>query len=295
MGSRDKMSEFIQKKSLNPVIEKNAKTGICIERIRELLDEESFVEINSFVHSRGLSFGFDRAKVDGDGVIVGYGTIDDRMVFVASQDPSVYAGSIGQMHAQKISGIIQMTIQANAPFIGIYDTGGARIEEGILALEGLAEVLSSINEASTQIPLFAAIMGPCPGGSAFIASLSHFRFMTAKSSGLYMNGPMVTAATEGKTIDAADIGGSKIHSTKTGLASVVCETENECISSIRTLLNYFPDSPDEIAQDEIELDSLNRVEGRLDEIADTLDNGYQMKEIIHLIVDKNSLFEAKYN
>lgn len=291
MSSHDKMNEFMQKKSAISTRSENAGSGVCIGRVRSLLDSESFVEVNQFVQSRGLSPGFDRKKIDGDGVVVGYGTISDRLVFVASQDPDVYAGSMGQMHAEKISGIIQMAIHSKAPFIGLYDTGGARIEEGILALEGLAGVLSSIGEASAQIPTIAAIMGPCPGGSALAASLSHFRFMTEQSSGLYMNGPMVTAAAEGRTMAPSEIGGARIHSTLTGLASIVCEDENACIRSIKTLLGYLPDQPDEIAFDDGASDDPNRVESRLDEIAGVFDQGYDMEEVIQLVADKDSIFE----
>ena len=291
MSSREKMNDFIQKKSLVPAAPQSTEGDIALDRIRELLDSESFVEVNRFVQSRGLSYGFDREKVAGDGVVVGYGTIADRLVFVSSQNPAVYAGSMGQMHAEKISGIIQMAISASAPFIGIYDTGGARIEEGILALEGLADVLSSMNEASGRIPTFAAIAGPCPGAGAFAAGLSHFRFMAAGSSGLYMNGPMITAAVEGKALDPEAIGGAAVHAGMTGLATVVCDDTKACMDSIRTLLSYMPDSVDDIAVDEEVTDDPNRVERRLDEIADTLDQGYDMGEVIQLVIDNDSFFE----
>ncbi len=291
MSSLEKMNEFIQRKSSNLVADEKAKTDTCLDRIKWLLDEESFVEINQFVQSRGFAYGFEREKVDGDGVITGYGTIFNQLVFVASQDPNIYAGSLGQMHAEKISAVIQMAIKANAPFIGIYDTGGARIEEGILSLEGLSGVLSSINEASGLIPTIAAVVGPCLGGSAFAASMSHFRFMTRSESGLFMNGPMVTAATEGKTISPQDIGGAKVHAEKTGLASVVCEDVKSCMESIRNLLSYFPEHPEDVAIDDIANDDPNRTEIHLDEIANNLDNGYNMHEIVDLIVDKDTKFE----
>ncbi|MHB1483145.1 MAG: acyl-CoA carboxylase subunit beta [Saccharofermentanales bacterium] len=290
MGSREKMNEFLQKNSSTFNLNEIDEGDICTQRIRSLVDDESFVEINQFVKSRGLSYGFDRAKVVGDGVVVGYGTISGRLVFIASQDPTVYAGSMGQMHAEKISGIVRMAIKAKAPFIGIYDTGGARIEEGILALEGLSSVLSAINEAATVIPVFAAILGPCPGGSAFVASLSHFRFMTEQFSGLYINGPMMTAAVEGKTMDPSEIGGATVHATKTGLASVVCKDEDSCMDSIKDLLSYFTDYQD-VSRDDAKKDDPNRVEIRLDEIAYGLDHEYHMNEIIELIVDKDSCFE----
>lgn len=294
MGSREKMNEFIEKKSFKSDSMNDTKEGVCIKRIHQLLDEGSFVEMNGLVKSRGLTFGFDREKVDGDGVITGYGTIDGRLVFIASQDPEVYAGSMGQMHADKISGIIQMAIQANAPFVGLYDTGGARIEEGVLALEGLAGVLSSLNEASSQIPTIAAILGPCPGGSAFAAGLSHFRLMTETAAGLYMNGPMVTAAKEGTKADPAEIGGAAVHAVKTGLASIVCPDETACMNSVKSLLGYLPDCPDAILEEECE-DDPNRAESRLDEIAASLDAGYNMTEVIDLVADKNSVLEIAKN
>lgn len=290
MGSREKMDEFQQKNSSRTIMNESDNTDICMERIYTLLDDESFVEINQFVKSRGLSYGFDRAKVVGDGVVVGYGTISGRLVFVASQNPTVYAGSMGQMHAEKISGIIRMAIKAKAPYIGIYDTGGARIEEGILALEGLSGVLSAVNEAATIIPVFAAIMGPCPGGSAFVASLSHFRFMTEQYSGLYINGPMMTAAVEGKAIAPSEIGGADVHATKTGLASVVCKDEKSCFDSIKELLSYFADYQD-LGTGTGVPDDPNRTDARLDEIAERMDHDYQMNEIIELVVDKDSCFE----
>ncbi len=291
MGSHEKMNEFNQKKAADSTWIGNAADNACIRRVRSLLDEESFVEVNRFVQARGMSHGFDRPKVDGDGVRVGYGTIAGRRVFVASQDPTVYAGSMGQMHAEKISGIIQMAIDANAPFIGIYDTGGARIEEGILALEGLSGVLSSLNEASGRIPTMAAILGPCLGGSAMAAGLSDFRFMTETSSGLYMNGPMVTAAAEGKAMEPSDIGGARIHATLTGLATFTSNNENECLQSVKTLLGYLPDHPEEYAVDYSATDDPNRVEDRLNEIAGILDGGYDMQEILRLVADNDTILE----
>ncbi len=291
MSSREKMNQFVQKKSAIPTAPGSMENSAASERIRALLDSESFVEVNRFVKSRGLSFGFDREKAEGDGVVVGYGTIADRLVFVASQDPGVYAGSMGQMHAQKISGILRMAIQANAPFIGLYDSGGARIEEGILALEGLAEVLSCMNEAADSIPVFAAVLGPCPGASSLMAGLSHIRLMTATASGLYMNGPSVTAATEGRVLDPAEIGGAGVHAKRTGLATLVCADEKAVAAEIRNILGYFPDAPDEIAEADGAGDDPNRVEGRLDEIAENLDQGYDMGEIIRLVVDQNSFYE----
>jgi len=284
MGSREKMEKFIEKNSSESI---KTNDDLCLARINQLLDEESFVEINSYVKARGISFGFEREKVEGDGVVTGYGSINGNLVFVAVQDPNVYAGSMGQMHAAKISEIVDMAVRSNAPFIGLYDSGGARIEEGILALEGMAEVLSGINVASDHIPVIAGILGPCAGGSAIAAGLSHFRFMTENSSGIYMNGPMVTAAVEGKTLEPSEIGGAKIHNEKTGLASFVFEDEEECINSIRDFMEYIPGYHEEIEN----IEDSNRVEAKLDEIAKNIDSGYDVREIIRNISDTDSFLE----
>lgn len=292
MSSYEKMKKFTETRStqLNQIT--TGPRSVCITRINGLLDDQSFVEMNAHVKSRGLAAGFDRARVDGDGVITGYGTISGRLVFVAAQDPSVYGGSMGQMHAQKISEIIDMAVNANSPFIGLYDTGGSRIEEGVLALEGTAQVLSSISNASDNIPVIAAVFGPCPGGSAMAASLSHFRFMTGKPSGIYMNGPMVTSAFEGKTMEPSDIGGSAIHATTTGLASFVSDNEKECISSIKNLIGYMPGYNDDKDFDGVRYDDPNRTEAILDNIAENLDAGYVMDDIITNVVDTGSYLEV---
>ena len=184
MGSREKMNEYLQTRdSLKS--DQSANT-VCRDRIRSLLDTESFVELDSLVLSRGLSFGFEREKVAGDGVVTGYGTIDGRLVYVAAQDPGVYGGSLGQMHAAKISKAISLAAAARAPFVGLYDSGGSRIEEGIVALEGLGDVLAALNSVSGEIPLIAAVLGPCAGGLSLAAAASDFVLMSEKGSALFM-------------------------------------------------------------------------------------------------------------
>jgi acetyl-CoA carboxylase carboxyltransferase component len=291
MSSYEKMKKFTEARSAALNSNASGSKNICKNRITDLLDEESFVEMNAHVKSRGLAAAFDRASIDGDGVITGYGTISGRLVFVAAQDPEVYGGSMGQMHAQKISEIIDMAVNANSPFIGLYDTGGSRIEEGVLALEGTAQVLSSICNASDSIPVIAGVFGPCPGGSAMAASLSHFRIMTDKPSGIYMNGPMVTSAYEGKTMDPSDIGGAAIHSKTTGLASFVTANEKDCITCIKNLIGYMPGYNDDKDFDGVCYDDPNRTEAILDSIAENLDNGYAMDEIISNVVDTGSFLE----
>ena len=286
MGSREKMTDYLLKReSLKS--DQSANT-VCRDRIRSLLDEDSFVELDSLVLSRGLSFGFEREKVAGDGVVTGYGTIDGRLVYVAAQDPAVHGGSLGQMHAAKISKAISLAASAKAPFIGLYDSGGSRIEEGIVALEGLGDVLASLNSVSGEIPLIAAVMGPCAGGLALAAAASDFVLMSEKGSAIFMNGPMVVSAVEGKSVDVAGIGGSKVHAVKTGLASFVSPDEKALLDQVKTLLAYLPDSSEGFAFAADATDDPNRTESRLDEIAVSLDNGCNMNEIISLVVDQGT-------
>jgi acetyl-CoA carboxylase carboxyltransferase component len=289
MGSQEKMTGYITKRASMDAA--RAATGTCRRRIGQLFDRDSFVELDSLVTARGLAFGPARPKVDGDGVTTGYGTIDGRLVYAAAQDPDVYGGSTGQMHAEKIAKALQLACEAQVPFIGLYDTGGARIEEGILGLEGLGALLAAIDDASGQIPLIAAVFGPCAGGAAFAAAGSDFVLMAQKGSGVFMNGPMVVSAVENKTISAADIGGASVHASRTGLAMLTADDENGLVNQIRQLLPYIPDSCVGFLQPVSDPDDPNRTDGRLDEIAASLDSGYDMREAIGLVVDTGSFLE----
>ena len=289
MGSREKMTGYVEKRaSLDAA---HAEADVCRRRIRQLLDPQSFVELDSLVEARGQSFGFSRPKVAGDGVVTGYGTLDGRRVYLAAQDPAVYGGSIGQMHAEKIGKALQLAVEAQVPFIGLYDTGGARIDEGILGLEGLGYLLASLEEASGQIPLVAAVFGPCAGGAAFAAAASDFVLMSEQGSGLFMNGPMVVSAVENKTLTPADIGGARIHAAKTGLATLTAADEAGLISLIGQLMPYLPDSAAGFYSYGEQTDDPNRTDARLDEIAAGMDAGYDMREVIGLVTDTGSFLE----
>lgn len=289
MGSQEKMTGYIAKRASTDAA--RTPNDTCRRRIGQLLDQESFVELDSLVTARGLTFGASRPKVAGDGVITGYGTIDGRLVYVAAQDPAVYGGSLGQMHAGKIVKALQLACEAQVPFIGLYDTGGARIEEGIVGLEGLGALLAALNEASGQIPLIAAVFGPCAGGAAFAAAGSDFVLMARQGSGIFMNGPMVVSATENKTLDAAAIGGAAIHEQETGLAMLTAEDESGLVDLIRQLLPYVPDSCAGFTQPAAGQDDPNRTDPRLDSLAAAMDDGYDMREAVSLIVDTSSFLE----
>ena len=289
MGSREKMTGYIEKRA--SLDAGHAESDVCRRRIQQLLDPQSFVELDSLVEARGFSFGFDRPKVTGDGVVIGYGTLNGRLVYLAAQDPSVYGGSIGQMHAGKMVKAIQLACEARVPFIGLYDTGGARIEEGIVGLEGLGSLLAALEEASGQIPLVSAVFGPCAGGAAFAAASADVVLLSEKGAGLYMNGPMVVSATENKSLDPAAIGGAAVHAKKTGLASLTAPDEAGLICLTRQVLDYLPDCGDGFMFPEDGADDPNRTETRLDEIAANLDDGYDMREAARLIVDDGSFLE----
>jgi methylmalonyl-CoA decarboxylase subunit alpha len=290
MGSSEKMADYLQLRAAQDAARLTA-ANVCRDRVRQLLDPDSFVELDSLVEGRGLSFAFNRPAVPGDGVVTGYGTMDGRLVYVAAQDPAVYGGSIGQMHAGKICKAIQMAEEARVPFIGLYDTGGSRIDEGIVGLEGLGQLLSSLDAASGEIPLIAAIFGPCAGGAACAAAMSDFVLMGGKNAGLYMNGPMVVSAVENKNLEPSDIGGAGIHGAITGLAALTAPDEASLISQVKNLMAYLPDCADGFFAPLPVDDDPNRTSSRLDDLAATLDNGYDMREIIREVVDAESFLE----
>ncbi len=287
MGSKDRMAGFVGR-----MTDKAPKQGaVCRNRLAALLDEDSFVEIDARVRSSGVTFGFEREASDGDGVVAGYGTIDGRPVYVAAQDPEVHGGSIGRMHAGKIAKVIRLAIQARAPFIGMYDSGGARIEEGVLALDGMAEVLGALDAASGDIPTIAAVMGPCAGGLAVAAAQSDFVLMCGSRAGLYMNGPAVVAASERKTLDPSVIGGAAVHTVETGLAAFAYENEAACAAGIRQLLGYLPDSADAPVFPFDGRDDANRTDDGLDRMAEAMDAGYDMRAVITSVMDTGSVME----
>lgn len=289
MGSREKMAQYDAKRT--SIDAARTENDTCRRRIGQLLDVESFVELDSLVTARELSFGPERPKVTGDGVVTGYGTIDGRLVFLAAQDPDVYGGSIGQMHAKKMAKALRLAIRAQVPFIGLYDTGGVRVEEGLPGLEGLGEFLAVLDEASGLIPLISGVMGPCAGGAAFAVANSDFVLMSEKSPGVFMNGPMVISAVENKSLGPAEIGGASVHAEKTGLATLTAANEEELIAQIKQLMPYIPDSCAGFHQRLTVDDDPNRTETRLDTLAAAMDEGYDMREAIDLIVDTGSFME----
>lgn len=292
MGSSEKMAAFIENSVGRPTGLRSDK--VSDQRLAALFDPQSFVCLDSTVTSRPFSELFDRPSVEGDGVVTGYGTIHGRLVFAASQDPTVYGGSMGRVHAMKIAKAIEMAIDANAPFVALLESGGARIEEGVLALEGLGAVLSALSEAKGVIPILSAIFGPCPGGLAIAAAKSDFLFMIQKKSGLYINSPALSFLADIVPIPAEKIGTAEMH-TKTGLASFVAPDEESCLRKMRDVLDFIPVVSGEdmsvIRQTDVS-DDPNRISDVLNQMAAESDSTpLRVGAVIAEIADNNSFLE----
>lgn len=265
------------------------------ERIAMLLDEGSFIETDAFVEHRGTKFGMETVQAPADGVVTGYGTVDGRLVFVYAQDFTVIGGSLGEMHAKKICKVMDMAMKMGAPIIGINDSGGARIQEGIDALAGFGEIFFRNTSASGVIPQISVIMGPCAGGAVYSPAIQDFIFMVDKTSQMFITGPQVIKAVTGEEVTADELGGAAAHNTKSGVAHFEYEKEEACIVGIKQLLSYLPsnnleDAP-EYACDEADL---NRISEKLMTIVpDDAGKAYDMKEVIAEIVDVDSIMEVQ--
>ena len=219
---------------------KNKKTAR--ERLALLFDEGSFVEIDAFVETRSIEFDMQKKKVSGDGVVTGYGRIDGRLVYVSSQDFTVIGGSLGEMHAKKITKVMDMAMKMGVPFISINDSGGARIEEGIDALCGFGDIFYRNTKASGVIPQISVILGPCAGGAVYSPAITDFVFMNDKTSQMFITGPSVIKAVTGEDVSFEDLGGAAAHNSKSGVAHFLTQTEEECIDKIIKLISFLPDN-----------------------------------------------------
>lgn len=263
------------------------------ERIDMLLDENSFEEFDMFVSHRCIDFGLEKETYLSDGVVTGYGTIDGRLVYIFSQDFTVFGGSLSEMFAAKICKVMDMAMKTGAPVIGINDSGGARIQEGVKALGGYADIFQRNILASGVIPQISAMFGPCAGGAVYSPALTDFNIMTKGTSYMFVTGPKVVKTVTGEDVTQEQLGGASIHATKSGVAHFVAENEDEGIMLIRKLLSYLPQNNLEEAPIKLSTDPLNRIEERLDEIIpDNTNKPYDVKEVIHLLVDDKEFLEV---
>jgi Acetyl-CoA carboxylase, carboxyltransferase component (subunits alpha and beta) len=236
------------------------------ERIAMLLDEGSFEEIDMFVRHRSTNFGIDKQSYLGDGIVTGSGTIDGRLVYVYAQDFTVFGGSLSEMLALKICKIMDQAMKMGAPVIGINDSGGARIQEGVNALAGYAEIFQRNILASGVIPQISGIFGPCAGGSVYSPALTDFNIMTKGTSYMFLTGPKVVKTVTGEDVTQEQLGGASVHSSKSGVAHFAVDTEEEGLSLIRKLLSYMPQNNMEDAPRIACDDPIDRLEESLNEI-----------------------------
>jgi methylmalonyl-CoA decarboxylase alpha subunit len=264
------------------------------ERINLLLDEGSFVEIDAFVKHRCTNFGMEKTEAPADGVVTGYGTIDGRLVFVYAQDFTVLGGSLGEMHANKIVKVQQMALKMGAPIIGINDSGGARIQEGVDALSGYGKIFYNNTKASGVIPQISVILGPCAGGAVYSPALTDFIFMVEGTSRMFITGPQVIKTVTGEDVSQEELGGANTHNRVSGVAHFKDKSEQDCIMRIRKLLSYLPSNNLENPPAYQSNDDINRIEEKLNDLVpDNPNKPYDMKEIIKLLADDNEFFEIQ--
>ncbi|HEX9680313.1 MAG TPA: acyl-CoA carboxylase subunit beta [Anaerolineales bacterium] len=262
------------------------------ERLELLLDKGSFRETDMFVTHRTTDFGLAERKVLSDSVITGWGTIDGRLVYVYSQDFTVFGGSLGEVHAEKICKILDMALKNGAPVIGLNDSGGARIQEGVVSLGGYAEIFLRNTLASGVIPQISAIMGPCAGGAVYSPALTDFVFMVRKSSYMFVTGPDVVKSVTHEEVSFEELGGADVHATTSGVCHYVAESEADGLYLIRLLLSYLPQNNMEDPPFRASTDDPLRTESALDTIVpDDASKPYDMRDVVRLVVDDGVFFE----
>jgi len=263
------------------------------ERIDLLVDEGSFEEIGMLATHRSINFGLERQKFLGDGVVTGYGLVHGRPAYIFSQDFTVFGGSLAEIHAKKIVRIMDLSIQNGIPLIGLNDSGGARIQEGVVSLGGYADIFFRNTMASGVVPQISAIMGPCAGGAVYSPALTDFIFMVQDSSFMFVTGPNVVKTVTHEEVTSEELGGASTHSQKSGVAHFSVENDLKCINDIKKLMSYLPQNCEEGAphyayekQDELR-PALNSI------IPDNPNQPYDIKDVIKELVDKNSFYEVQ--
>ncbi len=265
------------------------------ERIDLLLDKGSFRELDPFVQHRTHDFDLAKQKFIGDSVVTGWGTIEGRLVYVFSQDFTVFGGSLGEVHAEKICKVMDLAMKSGAPMIGLNDSGGARIQEGVVALAGYADIFLRNTMASGVVPQISAIMGPCAGGAVYSPALTDFIFMTRNTSYMFVTGPDVVKAVTHEEVTQEELGGASVHSEKSGVCHVAADSEADTLFLIRKMLGYLPqnnmeDPPFLVTDDPLRMDeTLDSI------IPDDANKPYDIKDVIRPIMDGGQFFEIHEN
>ena len=264
------------------------------ERVQLLMDDGTFEETGMLVTHRSVDFGLDKEKYAGDGVITGYGKINGRLVYIFSQDFTVFGGSLSETHAEKICRIMDLAMQNGAPLIGLNDSGGARIQEGVVSLGGYADIFYRNTLASGVIPQISAVMGPCAGGAVYSPAITDFILMVENTSYMFVTGPNVVKTVTHEEVTSEELGGASVHSAKSGVAHFSCANEVECINNIKKLLSYIPQNCEDDAPKLSDVrsqmsDNINNI------IPDNPNQPYDIRDVITNVIDADSFFEVHKN
>lgn len=300
MGTSEKIRNLEKKlkeaSSGDPIrIEKQHNAGkmTARERILTLLDSDSFIELDALVKHRTSNFGLDKNKPLGDGVITGHGTINGRTVYVFAQDFTVFGGALGEAHAQKICKVMDMASKTGCPIIGLNDSGGARIQEGVVSLGGYAEIFYRNVSSSGVIPQFSLILGPCAGGAVYSPAMTDFTLMVKNSSHMFITGPDVIKTVTHEDVSFEELGGALTHNSQSGVAHLACDSEEDMFDSLRELMSYIPQNNAESAPiinyTKEEIDSINELDTI---IPNNSNEPYDMRDVLNLVFDEN-IFELQ--
>ncbi|HRR04688.1 MAG TPA: acyl-CoA carboxylase subunit beta [Bacteroidales bacterium] len=301
MAMQDKIKELLDRRVEARLgggekrIEKQHSQGkyTARERVAMLLDEGSFEEFGMFVTHRSTNFGMEKESYLSDGVVTGYGTIDGRLVYVFAQDFTVFGGSLSETNALKICNVLDLAMKMGAPVIGINDSGGARIQEGVNSLAGYASIFQRNILASGVVPQISVIFGPCAGGAVYSPALTDFIMMAKNSSYMFLTGPKVVKTVTGEDVTTESLGGAEVHSTRSGVAHFVAENEKEGLATIRWLLSYLPSNNMETAPEMPNNDPIERYDNKLNDIIpDNPNKPYDVKDVILGIVDNREFLEV---
>ncbi len=302
MEENDKIKELMDKRSQAKLgggqkrIDSQHKKGklTARERIDMLVDEGSFEEFDMFVTHTCTDFGLEKEHYMGDGVVTGYGTIDGRLVYIFSQDFTVFGGSLSEAYAMKICKVLDKAMKVGAPVIGINDSGGARIQEGVKSLGGYAEIFQRNILASGLVPQISAIFGPCAGGAVYSPALTDFTIMTRKNSYMFVTGPKVVKTVTGEIVTEDELGGATVHGTKSGVTHFIAEDEEEGIMLIRKLLSYLPQNNLEDPPIQPCTDPIDRLDDELNKmVPENPNKPYDVKDIILSVVDYSEFMEVQ--
>ncbi|MEQ2526097.1 carboxyl transferase domain-containing protein [Bacillaceae bacterium CLA-AA-H227] len=275
-------------------IEKQHEKGklTARERIELLVDEGTFVELNPFIEHRSRDFGLENQKGPGDGVVTGYGKVNGRPIYLFSQDFTVFGGALGEMHANKIANVMDLAAKNGAPFVGLNDSGGARIQEGVVSLDGYGKIFYRNSIYSGVIPQISVILGPCAGGAVYSPAITDFVFMVEKTSQMFITGPKVIETVTGEKISPEDLGGARVHNSISGNAHFRSETEEEIIEKVRLLLSYLPQNSEEKAP----ITEVEEADDFRPDLTDVIPfdaiRPYDVRVVIDQVVDSGSFLEV---